>query len=283
MRPITRPNSFIYTLMGDLVRYYGGEIWVGSLTRLLAEFGLSEPAVRQAISRMSRQGWITGRKVGNRSYYAMTERGRTRVDNVSPRIYAPPENSWDGRWRMLAYTIPETKRSGRDALRKDLAVLGFAPLSTALFLSPLDALGAARDAALANGVLEYIDTFVAQSNGPRGDRDIIARCWDLRAIAADYRAFIVHCAERLRALDDVRPNDAQAFVEREWLVHDFRKFVYRDPGLPLALLPDDWPARAASECFRGAYDRLTPQAIHYFEAVFELAPDRVPMLAGARA
>lgn len=271
-RAITRPNSFIYTLMGDLVRYYGGEIWVGSLTRLLAEFGLSEPAVRQAVSRMSRQGWISARKVGNRSYYAMTDRGRARVDAVTPRIYDPPATQWDGRWRMLAYTIPEIERGGRDALRKDLAVLGFAPLSAALFLSPLDALDAAREAARTNGVIDYIDTFVAESCGPRSDRDIIARCWDVAAIAADYRTFTARLGEheRERATE---LSDAQAFVEREWLVHDYRKFIYRDPGLPLALLPSDWPARDASSCFRAAYDRLTPQAIRYFEAIFESAPD----------
>ncbi len=274
-RVVARPNSFIYTLMGDLVRYYGGEIWIGSLTQLMGEFGVSEAAVRQAVSRMSRSGWITGRKLGNKSYYAITERGRARVDRVSPRIYQPPETAWDGKWRMVAYTIPETARDARDRLRKDLAVLGFAPLGTALWLSPRDALEAAREAATAHGVLAFVDTFVAESTGPHDDRSLIARSWNLDAIAATYRAFIDDYGARLAHLR-ASPNltDAQAFVEREWLVHDFRKFIYVDPGLPLDLLPNDWPALAASDLFRETYDRVRPGSLRFFESIFKPAPDR---------
>ena len=60
-RVVTRPNSFIYTLFGDFVHRdptAGGELWVGGLIRLMGEFGISEAAVRQAVSRMSRQGWL---------------------------------------------------------------------------------------------------------------------------------------------------------------------------------------------------------------------------------
>lgn len=277
MRQITRPNSFIYTLMGDLVRYYGGEIWVGSLTRLMAEFGLSEQAVRQAVSRMSRQGWITARKVGNRSYYAMTARGIERVDRVSRRIYLLPENAWDGKWRMLSYTVPERARIGRDRLRKDLALLGFAPLSSSLFISPRDSLEAAREAAEAHAMTEYIDLFVAESRGPHGDRHIVERCWDLETIAGEYRQFIGSYERRLEELRANHLEDAQAFVEREWLVHDFRKFVYRDPGLPASLLAEDWPARRAGLIFREVYEVLKPRALRFFESIFLLAPDREPL------
>jgi len=178
-RQITRPSSFIYTIMGDLVRHEGGEIWVGSLTRLMAEFAISESAVRQALSRMARQGWLTARKVGNRSYYAMTARGAERVAKVSPRIYRAPEEFWDGRWRLVAYSVPERIRENRDRFRKDLIVAGFAPLGPALWLSPRDALDAAREAAAESRLLEHVDFFEARSRGPRPDRELLARGWDL--------------------------------------------------------------------------------------------------------
>jgi phenylacetic acid degradation operon negative regulatory protein len=270
-RQVTRPSSFIYTLMGDLVRYEGGEIWIGSLARFMAEFGISEPAVRQAISRMTRQGWMTARKVGNRSYYAMTARGTERVDKVSPRIYEPPENSWDGTWRLVAYSVPERIRENRDRFRKDLTVAGFAPLGPSLWLSPRAVLDAAREAATQVGILEHVDFFEAQSRGPRGDRELLSTCWDLAAIEASYRAFI--------AMGEAHPlleteDDAHAFVAREWLVHDYRKFIYVDPGLPLSLLPDNWPATDASAAFRARYEALTPGALRFFRSIFRRAPDR---------
>ena len=276
-REITRPTSFIYTLMGDLVRYYGGEIWIGSLGRLMAEFGLSEAAVRQAVSRMSRQGWISARKVGTRSYYAMTDRGRTRVDKVSPRIYLPPEEHWDGRWRMVAYTIPEHRREGRDRLRKDLTVLGFAPLGTALWISPRDVLDAAREAARASELEGCVDLFLAESRGPKSDRELIAACWDLERIAHDYGEFIAAYETRLAHVRARPPADAYAFVEREWVVHDYRRFIYLDPGLPSSLLPQTWPAARASRLFRDYYEAVKPQALRFFESIFVAAPDRPPL------
>jgi phenylacetic acid degradation operon negative regulatory protein len=269
-RQVTRPSSFIYTLMGDLVRNEGGEIWIGSLTRFMAEFGISEPAVRQAVSRMARQGWMSARKVGNRSYYAMTARGTERVDKVSPRIYHPPDDSWDGQWRLVAYSVPERIRENRDRFRKDLTVVGFAPLGPSLWLSPRDVLDAAREAAAQTGLLEHVNLFVAQSRGPRSDRDLLTSCWDTSVIAQSYHAFI-ETYERHAATPS--SDDAHAFVAREWLVHDYRKFIYVDPGLPLSLLPHDWPATRASALFRLYYDTLTPGALRFFRSIFRIAPD----------
>jgi phenylacetic acid degradation operon negative regulatory protein len=268
-RAVTRPNSFIYTLFGDFVHRdpsASDELWVGGLIRLMGEFGLSEAAVRQAVSRMSRQGWLQAEKRGNRSFYALTDRGRRRVEAISPRIYGPVVE-WDGRWRMLTYSVAETRREGRDGLRKDLQVLGWAPLSASTWLSPNDGLDAARSAAEANGVIENVDLFVGEYRGPHNDRELLARCWDLPAIAAQYRQFIAYYEPRLhdeRARHGLR--DDAAFVERMWLVHDYRKFTYVDPGLPSTLLPAHWPGTVAAALFREYYALISNKAEHFFRS-----------------
>jgi phenylacetic acid degradation operon negative regulatory protein len=267
-----RPNSFIYTLFGDFVHRdptCGDELWVGGLIRLMGEFGLSEQAVRQAVSRMSRQGWLTATRRGNRSYYAITERGRKRVEAISPRIYGPVVE-WDGRWRMLTYSVAESNREGRDRLRKDLTVLGWAPLSASTWISPRDSLDGARAAAEANGVIANVDFFVGEYMGPRTDRELLERCWDLAAIAEQYREFIARYEPRLlneRAHNGMQ--DDEAFVERMWLVHDFRKFAYVDPGLPSTLLPAHWPGTAASALFREYYATISNKAEKFFRAARE--------------
>lgn len=271
-RQVTRPNSFIYTLFGDFVHRdptCHDELWVGGLIRLMGEFGLSEQAVRQAVSRMSRQGWLTAARRGNRSYYAMTDRGRRRVEAISPRIYGPIVE-WDGRWRMLTYSIAESNREGRDGLRKDLTVLGWAPLSASTWISPRDSLDGARAAAEANGVIDNVDFFVGEYIGPRSDRELLERGWDLSAIAAQYREFIARYEPRLqneRSHNGMR--DDEAFVERMWLVHDFRKFAYVDPGLPSTLLPAHWPGTSASALFREYYAAISNKAENFFRAARE--------------
>ena len=86
----------------------------------MASFGVSAAAVRQAVSRMSRQGWLAARRDGNRAFYSVTERGRRRIEELSPRIYGPVIE-WDGRWRLLTYAIGEAHRKRRDRLRKELS------------------------------------------------------------------------------------------------------------------------------------------------------------------
>lgn len=266
-RAVTRPNSFIYTLFGDFVHRdptANHELWVGGLIRLMGEFGITEAAVRQAVSRMSRQGWLAAAKRGNRSFYVLTERGRRRVEAISPRIYGPVVE-WDGRWRMLTYSVAESRREGRDGLRKDLTVLGWAPLSASTWLSPNDALDVARTAADANAVLENVDLFVGEYRGPHTDRELLERCWDLPAIAEQYREFIARYEPRLqneRAHHALR--DDEAFVERMWLVHDYRKFTYVDPGLPSTLLPAHWPGSLAAALFREYYALISNKAEYFF-------------------
>ena len=263
-RPVTRPNSLIFTLYGDFVG--GGTLGIGRLVRLMAEFGLSSQAVRQAVSRMSRQGWLTPSKQGNRAYYGLTDAGKQRVAAVAPRIYEPARE-WDGRWRLLTYTIPENNRQRRDRLRKDLTLLGLAPLSSSAWISPHEIGGQLRELAQAHEVLEHVDFFTADYTGPRSDRELLERCWNLPAIAAAYREFIAAYEPRLATERANRTlTDESAFVERLWLVQDFRRFVYLDPGLPGALLTPHWPGTVASALFREYYASISGKAQRFYEA-----------------
>ncbi len=266
MRQITRPNSFIFTLYGDLVHRHvtEGSLWIGGLVRLMAPFGLSEAAVRQAVSRMSRQGWLSAHRTGNRAYYAVTDRGRRRIEGLSPRIYGPVVE-WDGRWRMLTYSVAEAQRERRDRLRKELTVLGWAPLSSSTWLSPRDAMEDVREIVESAGVADNIDLFVSDYAGPRSDRELLSKCWDLEAIASAYRDFI-HMYEPRLARERERGGLSQeeAFVERLWLVHDYRKFTYVDPGLPSTLLPAHWPGTTAAALFREYYAAIDRKSLRFF-------------------
>ena len=265
-RPVSRPNSFIFTLYGDLVHRQvdDGALWIGGLVRLMASFGLSEAAVRQAVSRMSRQGWLTARKQGNRAYYAVTERGRRRIEALSPRIYGPVVE-WDGRWRMLAYNVSEQQRERRDRLRKELTVIGWAPIASSTWISPSDSLEQVREVAESTDVLGGIDLFESEYRGPLTDRELLEKCWDLEAIAGAYREFIGRYEKRLDAeRHGATLSDEDAFVERLWLVHDYRKFTYVDPGLPSTLLPAHWPGTTAAAIFREYYAAIEAKSLRFF-------------------
>ena len=43
-------------------------------------------------------------------------------------------------------------------------------------------------------------------------------------------------------------------------MHEWRKFLFADPGLPAELLPEDWPGHTAAERFAREASRLKPGA-----------------------
>jgi len=266
VRQVTRPNSFIFTLYGDIVHRSAGDgsLWIGALIRIMASFGVSSAAVRQAVSRMSRQGWLAARRSRNRAYYRVTERGRRRIEELSPRIYGPVIE-WDGRWRLLIYAIGEAHRKRRERLRKELSALGWAQLSPSAWVSPSDTLAAAREAAAATSTLDAANLFTSEYRGPMSDRALLERCWDVGEIAAAYRSFINRYAPGLaRERERGDLSDEAALVDRLWLVHDYRKFVYLDPGLPSELLPAHWPGTAAAALFREYYATIEAKSQRFF-------------------
>ncbi|MFZ0031359.1 MAG: PaaX family transcriptional regulator C-terminal domain-containing protein [Candidatus Cybelea sp.] len=265
-RQVARPISFIFTLYGDMVHRLSGDgsLWIGVLIRLMSSFGVSAPAVRQAVSRMTRQGWLFVRREGNRAFYSVTERGRRRIEELSPRIYGPVIE-WDGRWRLLSYAIGEAHRKRRERLRKELSALGWAQLSPTTWISPSDTLSAAREAAEATRTLDAVNLFTSEYRGPLSDRALLERCWNVTEIAAEYRAFIARYEPRLRReREGGALSDEAALIERLWLVHDYRKFAYVDPGLPSELLPAHWPGTAAASLFREYYAEIDAKSQRYF-------------------
>ncbi|HEY3676092.1 MAG TPA: PaaX family transcriptional regulator C-terminal domain-containing protein [Candidatus Tumulicola sp.] len=272
-RRTTRPTSLIFSLYGDLVHASGPSsepaLWLGTLVELMSAFDLSEAAVRQAVSRMARQGWLRAARDGKRAYYTVTTRGRRRIEELSPRIYGPVIE-WDGKWRLLAATI-----DGRDArvrLRQELRVLGWAPLTPAVWISPADSLRSAVEAAERYDAAREAHLFVGVYEGPLSDRELVERCWDLPRVGEAYEHFIATYRPLLeRELLTGASRDRAAFAERLWLVHDFRKFAYLDPGLPSELVPAHWPGTIAAGIFREYYALLAHKAQRFLTETVERA------------
>lgn len=274
-----KPQSLLFTIYGEYVRHYGGEIWVGSLTRLMGEFGMTEQAVRVAISRIVSQGWLKSRKIGNRSYYSMTPRGKKRLNEAAARIYKQMPTKWNGKWCVATYNIPEKQRAMRDQLRKELAWMGFGMLANSVWISPHDLAERVKEIAESYKIDEYVEIFDSEYRGGSSHKQLVEKCWNLEEINASYQEFIDRYQPQYEELREKVSNnqeisDSECFVEKTKLVHEYRKFLFIDPSLPDELLPDFWVGRSADELFRNYYALLDPGAVRFFLSVFETAPDK---------
>ncbi len=271
------PRSMLFTLYGVYIRHFGGEIWLSSLTRMMAELGFSDQAVRAAIARLQNQGWVSTRRLGKNSYCALSEKGLRRVDDAARRIYRLRREPWDGTWCLLTYTIPEEKREIRDQLRTELAWWGFGPLSTSTWLTPHDLSQPMRGLVKTYNLEAYVDFFQARYQGGQAQQALAQKCWDLAKVEERYLNFLEQFEPLYRSrklkLTGGDLNDRDCFVERSRLVHEYRKFLFIDPALPEELLPQNWAGHRAVELFYEYDQLLAREAGRYFISVFTAPPD----------
>ena len=233
-----------------------------ALVRLLGALDIAPPAVRTAVSRMVRQGWLEPVRLDVGAGYALTRKARGRLDEAGARIYRTRDLSWDGRWHMLVLQ-PPSDRSTRERVRSGLAFLGYAPLSDNTWVGPR-ASDEVDDLLSAEGVNAH--RFVAALDGdPAG---LVAGTWDLAGLARSYDRWRAE-AEKLVATAGDTPSDELAFAVRSQLVHEWRKFLFSDPGLPRELLPEKWPGEESARFFDAESRRLLPGAQRFLSACLE--------------
>ena len=245
-------RSALFDVYGDHLRARGSQAPVAALVRLLDPVGIAAPAVRTAISRMVMQGWLEPVQLGGGRGYRTTARANRRLDETGQRVYRRDAPAWDGHWH-LAFVTPPASRAARSRLRAGLTFIGYAELADNVWVSPFE-----RDE-----LTSVVDREAAVATTARADRfdPPPTGAWDLDALRRAYDGWLQASddlvEQHLGAHEDA---DEAAFAARFHLVHEWRKFLFSDPGLPEALLPRDWPGRAAAELFASEAVRLKPGA-----------------------
>jgi len=273
-----RPRSLLFTLFGDFIRFYGGEIWAGSLIRLMQEFDFSPQAVRVALSRLTSEGWLQNRKVGKKSFYGLTERGEKRLVEGASRIYKLENPPWNGEWLIVTYTIPESRKATRDRFRRELTWTGFGQLASSVWVSPRDLRPQLTELVRRYNLEETTDFFTACYRGPGESQALVRKCWDLDALQQRYAQFMALYQEKVahyhqRQVRREAMPENECFCEEIRLIHEYRKFLFLDPGLPDELLPNQWLGHDAARLMQEYYRQISPAAHHFFQQVFVAHPD----------
>ena len=245
-------RSALFDLYGDHLRSRGSQAPVAAIVRLLAPVGIAAPAVRTAISRMVMQGWLEPVTLDEGRGYRATERANRRLDEAGDRIYGRRHPRWDGAWHLV-FVDPPAARSARARLRADLRFLGYAELADNVWVSPFER------GELAS-VLERGGA-TARTARAVDVEPVPTEAWDLDGLRTAYDSWLATAGGLVAGhLDGHEDDDEAAFAGRFHLVHEWRKFLFADPGLPEELLPDDWPGSDAARLFQREATRLAPGA-----------------------
>jgi len=280
-----KAKSLVVTVWGDAIAPHGGAVWLSGLIRLLAPLGLNERLVRTNVYRLAQEGWLATLQDGRRSLYRLTAAGLQRFEHAYRRIYAPPARDWDGRWEIVLAPSAVLAVGERRDLRKELGWEGFGPLAAGVFVRPVRAAmgDASQEIVRSLGLDRRVAVLIARDppGAVQGSlRALAVDCWDLAALATEYRRFVARFGpvlEALRAHADHDPE--QCFIVRTLLIHAFRRVTLHDPQLPAELLPVHWPGPAAYVLCRDFY-RLTHQsAERHLGAILETRNGPLPPAA----
>ena len=251
-----RANSLLVTLYGDALATRQAPVSLGSLIELAGLFGLSARLVRTRAFRLTADGWFDVTRVGRRSFYGLSDVGRLRVVHAQRRIYDFAPHPWDGRW-TLALVDARLKASTRQHLKRELLWSGFGQLSSNVFAHPHADHETLKDIISSTKTHDQLVVLSAQSIDGYAARPLATVMQDTFKVAAvgqAWQEFMKRFAPE--QLDEPGMTPASAFFTRTLLIHEYRKVLLRDPQLPTALLPPDWPGDDARQLCETLYRSL---------------------------
>lgn len=219
--------SLVITVFGDSVQHRGGRIAAVRLNRLLGRVGIESGALRTALSRLSRDGWVEGRKVGRTSSYSLTKTGQAEFGPATAQIYAPPPERAEEVWTF-----------GTTARPNALKVAGG-------WLSP----GASSGRGF-------------QITGSLGAHSA-AEIWD--NLDSDHTEALQKMAQDLSALGGLDLPPLEAAAARTLLIHRWRRLVLRFPTVPAELFPASFPVKNLHKAVALTYARLSPSAEQWLD------------------
>jgi phenylacetic acid degradation operon negative regulatory protein len=265
----------IVTLYGLYAREAGGWLGVASLVRLMRELGVEEPAVRSSISRLKRRGILEPERVDGVAGYALSVDARAILDEGDRRIFGRARGQLDEGWLLAVFSVPESHRERRHALRSRLAWLGFGTVSAGVWIAPAHLGAETREVLERYGLAPYVDLFRAEYLAFGEPADEVATWWDLALLSGLYADFAGTHAPVLATWRRRRsPDDPAAFADYVRALTAWRRLPYLDPGLSPEVLPRGWPGARAADIFFELRTRLADPAHRH--ALVTINPARRP-------
>ncbi len=263
-----RPQALLLAFFGGHVLGRGVSVSTGSVLEALARTGVAEPTARSALGRMADHGLLRRHRRGRKVYFGLTPRSRAILDDGEVRIWrvGVVNDHWDGRWTLLGFTVPESRRRERHLLRSRLLWAGFGGLQGGLWIapSPVDVNALLQDIEAA----ERVKVFEARALAPTDVDELVDAAWDIDGLAKTYRRFLERWSRPPLEAGAGDALAAQMLLTAEWL-----QILRRDPRLPIRHLPADWPAARAQRRFRLLHAELDPGARAIAAGLLDTVPD----------
>jgi phenylacetic acid degradation operon negative regulatory protein len=245
----SRLSQLILTIFALYGRTEDNWLSVAAVVALMADLGADGQAVRSSVSRLKRGGVLDGERRDGLAGYSLTAPTLELLAEGDVRIFERPRATEADGWLVVVFSVPESERDKRHALRTSLTRLGFGTAAPGVWVAPASVAAETRHTLERRGLAEYVDLFAGEHLAFGDLRSKVRTWWDLDELTALYAQFL----DRYRVVRDRAASAAvtpqQAFGLYLPMLTEWRRLPYRDPGIPLSLLPPGWNGVDAGELF----------------------------------
>jgi DNA-binding transcriptional regulator PaaX len=133
----------------------------------LADYG--EEQIRKCLIYLRMQKYIAYESDAGRSVFVITKDGLKKLNKTTlhARLLLLGKKRWDRLWRIVAFDVPENRKSSRDLFRRDLIRLGFFPFQKSIYATPFPCEKEIGSLANKRGISRYVLVSVTPSLGWR--------------------------------------------------------------------------------------------------------------------
>jgi phenylacetic acid degradation operon negative regulatory protein len=188
-------------------------------------FGVSESALRVALTRMTSAGELERDNGVYRLNARLLERQRRQDESINAQTVP-----WSGDWEQAIVVVSGRAAADRAQLRSDLTALRLSELREGVWMRPAN-----LEREWPRELEPSLTRFTARPTSPASE--LVAALWDLPGWSATGEALLKHFSGTTDPL--TRLTAAAAIVHH----------LTTDPVLPDELLPADWPGARLRETY----------------------------------
>lgn len=217
--------SVIVTLFGDLARNPGDQISGACLGQLTDLMGIKPQAMRVALHRLRKDGWISSEKTGRTSKYQLTKSGLEQSQTAGARIYAQHATNPDSFQILVAQPMPVANRTMLD---QTLARHGHVVIAPGVYLGAATSGPQPEECFMVQGAAGSVPDWLRTMLAPE-------------MIAQGYAQLETTLHEVTAILDDkANLTPAEVATLRTLIVHSWRRLLLRHADLPDSFFPANW-------------------------------------------
>lgn len=150
--------------------------------------------------------------------------------------------TWDKKWRVISYEIPESKREIRDRLRREMQGWGLGPWHRSFWLTPHPIIPELNKLVSGRVEEQYIQAF--ESDHVFGDKNVlIEKVWGKTQLDKKYR-------EMFKKWHEILSHDGDKGEKLTKVVNEYIPLLREDPGLPEELIGKTWIGFEALNIFK---------------------------------